>query len=143
MDNNNDFLIHVLKTIEYRFKIATAQNNPDFGDFKITTHTRSPKQIVNHMFELIDKTKRKIQIGDFKSPSPELLDFEGESKRFISGIHQLIRVLEEHSLDPEESKRLLQGPILDASTHVGQISMLNGIHGKPTPYESYYVAPIE
>jgi len=40
-------------------------------------------------------------------------------------------------------KRLLQGPILDMATHIGQLAMLNGLNGNPVPKESYYNADIE
>jgi hypothetical protein len=39
-------------------------------------------------------------------------------------------------------ERLLQGPIADALTHVGQIAMLRRLAGCPVKGESFFVADI-
>jgi hypothetical protein len=37
---------------------------------------------------------------------------------------------------------LLQGPVADALTHVGQLAMLRRLAGSPTRGENFYVAAI-
>ena len=39
-------------------------------------------------------------------------------------------------------ERLLQGPVADALTHVGQLAMLRRLAGCPIRGENYYVAAI-
>lgn len=39
-------------------------------------------------------------------------------------------------------EKLIQGPIGDALTHVGQIVMLRRVAGKPVRVESYFAAEI-
>ena len=39
-------------------------------------------------------------------------------------------------------ERLLQGPLADALTHVGQLAMLRRMAGCPTKGENFYVAEI-
>jgi hypothetical protein len=37
---------------------------------------------------------------------------------------------------------LMQGPVADALTHVGQLAMLRRLAGSPTRGESFYIAAI-
>jgi hypothetical protein len=40
-------------------------------------------------------------------------------------------------------EKLLQGPIADALTHVGQLAMLRRMAGASTPGENYFAAQVE
>jgi hypothetical protein len=138
----NEILIHCIKAINYRFTKATAGSRDNFGSFKISSHTRSPCEIINHMFDAT-KTRTMIMEGHFNCPSPETLDFSGESKRFITSLQDLLSAMNERELDIEVSKKLLQGPILDIATHIGQIAMLNGLNDNKIPKESFYSADLK
>jgi hypothetical protein len=143
MENHKHILIHAIKTIQYRFVKATHDSKEDFGVFKIGAHTRTPNQIINHMFDLAAKTKCMIKENHFNVPSPTLLDFSSEKERLLNELKELNLAIELYNLDLEVSKKLVQGPILDMATHIGQIAMLNGLHGNIIPKESYYNAQIE
>ncbi len=139
----NEILKHSIKAIEYRFIKAIAGSKNDFGTFKISEHTRCPNEIINHMFDLAAKTSTMIKEGHFNCPPPECLDFETEVSRFVSGLHQLMEVMDIYDIKPEIGKKLLQGPILDIAAHIGQIAMLNGLHGNKIGKENYYSAELE
>jgi hypothetical protein len=143
MQNHKQILIHAIKTIQYRFVKATHGSKEDFGVFKIGGHTRTPNQIINHMFDLAAKTKSMIKENHFNVTPPTLLDFNNERERLLNELNDLNFAIELCDLDLELCKKLLQGPILDMATHVGQIAMLNGLHGNMIPKESYYNAQIE
>jgi hypothetical protein len=134
----NEILQHSIKAIKYRFIKSTTGSKNNFGNFKISSHTRSPNEIINHMFDLVMKTKTMVSEGHFNCPAPELLDFEGESNRFLIGLTELEPVLTANEIDIEISKKLLQGPILDIAAHIGQIAMLNGLNDNKIQKESYY-----
>lgn len=135
-------LIHTVKAIRYRLTRAINGSNENFGDFKISEHTRSPNEIMNHMCDLATKTKVMIMHGNFDTQEPALLNFPGEKERLLNTLAELEHTLEACEMDIEISKRLLQGPLLDIATHIGQIAMLNGLHGNKIPKESYYDAVI-
>jgi hypothetical protein len=78
--------------------------------------------------------------GHFIISPPGLLDFEGGKERLVRGLQELREVMATTNIDIATAKKLLQGPILDITTHVGQIAMLNGLHGNKIPKESYYDA---
>ena len=40
-------------------------------------------------------------------------------------------------------EKILQGPLLDAFTHVGQLAMLRRMAGSPIPGESFWMADVK
>ncbi len=142
MDPNNQLLNHLIKTIQYRFMKATKGSKADFGLVKLDQHTRSPNEIIYHMCDLAVKTKCIIKDESFPTISYPLLDFTGEMNRFLDQLKELSFTVEEYTIDAVLCKKLLQGPISDIITHIGQIAMLNGLHGNKIMAESYYEADI-
>lgn len=138
METNNLLLIHAVKVIEYRFIKATNGSTKSFGDFKISEHTRTPTEIINHMFDLVAKTKSLIVDGHFNIAPIGLFDFEQEKERLLFGLRDLQTIIKTSEIDFEIIKKILQGPVMDITTHIGQIAMLNGLHGNKIPKESYY-----
>jgi hypothetical protein len=139
---NNEILIHALKAVNYRFIKATDGSKENFGSFKISAHTRSPSEIVNHMFDLVTKTQSMISEGHFNTTPPAVLDFTDECHRFVAALDALQSLMSETEIDIEVSKKLLQGPILDIASHIGQIAMLNGLKDNKISKVSYYSADL-
>lgn len=52
----NEYLRHTLATINYRFQKAVKDLENDIGDFKAGKGSRSPVQIINHMFCVLNAT---------------------------------------------------------------------------------------
>lgn len=142
MDPNNQLLNHLIKTIQYRFLKATKDSKADFGLVKLDQHTRSPNEIIHHMYDLTVKTKCIIKGEAYPTISYQSLDFTGEINRFLDQLKELSFTVERSTIDTVLCKKLLQGPISDIITHIGQIAMLNGLHGNKIPRESYYEADI-
>lgn len=142
MENFVEILIHSVKATRYRFTKATEGANATFGDYRVDEQARTPKEIVNHMYDLASKTKQMITTGNFNCPSPQMLGFLEEKKRFLNCLNELEATLLTATVSLATGKKLLQGPILDMATHVGQLAMLNGLSGNKVPRESYYNADI-
>ncbi|MFA5772911.1 MAG: hypothetical protein WC974_09300 [Thermoplasmata archaeon] len=138
----NELLRHTVATIGYRFQKAVTNSNENFGDFKIGKDTRTPNEIVNHMFDLLSKTKIFITEGRFDNIAPTRLDFNSEVERFHIELTNLDNAFSNNELDINYSKRLLQGPLLDIMCHVGQIAMLSGLNGNRIQAEDYSSATI-
>ena len=139
----NELLRHTLSTIGYRFQKAVNNSNENFGDFKIGKETRTPNEIVNHMFDLLSKTKIFVSEGRFDNAVPTKLDFNSEVERFHLKLGNLDNAFSSNELDINYSKRLLQGPLLDIMCHVGQIAMLSGLNGNRIQAEEYSSANIQ
>ena len=62
--------------------------------------------------------------------------------RFHEGLRHVSDALRDADLDPDTARRLLQGPLADAMTHVGQLAMLRRLAESPIAKESFYEADI-
>ena len=138
----NEYLRHTLATIKYRFQKSVKYRNAEFGDFTLGMGSRSTNEIINHMFAVLTATTTFILEERINKEPPEKLDLEKEIDRFNSGIKDLDEVLSKYELDINYSKKLLQGPLSDILTHIGQISMLSRLNNKPIEGEDFSSAPI-
>ncbi|MEB2778643.1 hypothetical protein SYJ56_25260 [Algoriphagus sp. D3-2-R+10] len=138
----NEFLRHTLATIGYRFQKAVSNSNEDFSDFKIGNNTRTPNEIICHMYEVLSATRIFILEEKRNKEQSEKLELGLEIDRFNSELKSLDNVLAIKELEINYSKRLLQGPFSDVLTHIGQISMLSGLNGNPIKGEDFSSASI-
>ena len=107
--SHNELIAHAIKAITYRFMKATGRSTENFGNYKMSSHTRSPNEILNHMYDLVVKTMTMLQEGHFNSSLPEVLDFESEHNRLIDGLQKLQKMIDTTLIEDEVSKRLLHG----------------------------------
>lgn len=138
----NEYLRHTLATIDYRFKKSVKYRNADFGEYSLGKESRSPNEIINHMYFVLSSTTIYIQEERIQKEEPKKLDLELEIERFNSEIKKLDKVLFINELDMNYSKRLLQGPLSDIITHIGQISMLSRLNNNPIEWEDFSSSPI-
>ena len=112
-----------------------------FADFQAAPGTRTPAQILAHMGDLFDWALSMAR-GQEKWHDSAPLAWEAEQHRFFASLKAFDDYL---AKDPEEvpRQRLFQGPVADALTHTGQISMLRRMAGFPVKGENYSRASIE
>jgi hypothetical protein len=68
-------------------------------------------------------------------------DWDTEVQRFFANLETIDRELDSPAFSGSLEK-LIQGPLADALTHVGQLAMLRGMAGSPVKPESYARAEI-
>ena len=134
---NNELLRHIISTIKYRFEKSVKGSNQTFGDFSLGKGSRSPNEIIKHMYDVIHSTRYFIEQGALPSKKAEQLSFESETKRFISELIKIDALLDHKALDINYSKRLIQGPFSDVLTHIGQIAMLQRLLDNPIIGEDF------
>jgi hypothetical protein len=139
---NNEYLRHTLSTIAYRFQKSVNKSNADFGDLSLGHGTRTPNEIINHMYQVLNATKAFIRKEDYINTNPEVLSLDQEIDRFNSGLLILDKVFSNKEIGVDISKRLLQGPLSDILTHIGQLSMMRRLNGSPIEKEDFSAAPI-
>jgi hypothetical protein len=64
-------------------------------------------------------------------------------ERFFTTVKEFDLYLASDAPLKQPIEKILQGPIADALTHVGQIVMLRRLAGKPIQEESYFTAEIK
>lgn len=134
---NNELLRHIISTIKYRFENSVKGSQPAFGDFSLGNGSRSPRQIINHMYDVIHSTRVFIEQETLPQGEISELSFEDEIKRFNTELDRIDQSLDHKPLHINYSKRLVQGPFSDVLTHIGQIAMLQRLVENPIHWEDF------
>jgi hypothetical protein len=132
---------HTIATIVYRGAKTLRDVPSDFGVFRINPKSRTPAEIVAHMGDLFDwaLTIAKGQ-GVWHSSPPQV--WNREVDRFYASVKEFDTYLAGPSTIACPLEKLIQGPIADAITHVGQLAMLRHLFGAPIRGENYFIADI-
>jgi len=139
----NEYLRHTLATIEYRFQKSVKYAGDDFGDFTIGKGSRTPIEIINHMYQVLNGTRIYILEERRQKGIHEKINLKLEIDRFSAELKNLDKVFSQKELEMKYSKRLFQGPLSDILTHIGQISMLSRLNNNPIEGEDFSAALIE
>ena len=135
-------LRYMIATLAYRAAKTLRDAPPGFGDFKNGSSTRTPCQIVAHMGDLMGWGLRMTD-GDKSWRAEGSADWEREVRRFFDGLAALDEAIAARDPTRYPADKLIQGPVADALTHVGQLAMLRGAAGAPVRPESYARAEIQ
>jgi hypothetical protein len=140
-DIPRELLRHTLATVAYRGAKAVRGAPAGFALFKAGSSSRTPGQILAHVCDLFDWALHLCQ-GRHVWTDTEPAAWHADVARF----HEAMRALDAFlaSEDPlhVSPERLFQGPIADALTHVGQITLLRRMAGTPVRGENYLKAEI-
>jgi len=139
----NEFLRHIIATIKYRFDKSVVDSKENFGEFDLGKGSRTPVEIINHMYHVLYSTRIFLEEKRFNDKQSEKLSLQKEIKRFNSELINVDRALDVNELPINYSKRLLQGPFSDILTHIGQISMMQRLNDKSIDAEDFSAASIE
>lgn len=132
---------HLAATLAYRAAKVLRDVPAGFGQTAIGLSTRRPVLIVAHMADLMSwgvslargESVWKAEGGD---------DWNVEVERFFAQLAKLDQALAADGPFTGSLETLIQAPLADALTHVGQIAMLRGMAGAPIRPESYARAEI-
>ena len=140
MDGKREMLRHFLASLAYRTQKALRAAPGGFSEFRVAPDVRSPRELVRHMTSVLGYARTFFIGGEFR---PSLLPtMEEELTRF----HDVLESLSEHFASSDFSRmspeRFLQGPLSDAMSHAGQLSMLRRLFDAPVPPENFIMADI-
>src|SRR5581483_645646 len=139
-DPKRELLRHAVATLAYR-GAKTIRNAPEnFGDFNDAG--RTPGKILAHLGDLIDWAL-SMAAGTSKWNESQPVLWDKETERFFASLRKFDDYLASENPLQCPLERLLQGPIADALTHVGQLAMLRRMAGASIPGENYFAAQVE
>ena len=138
----NELLRHIISTIKYRFEKSINGSQQAFSDFNLGKGSRSPKEIVHHMNDVIYYARVLIEQKSLPQKN-EKLSFENEIERFNIELSTVDQLLDNQDLDINLSKRLFQGPFSDILTHIGQLAMLQRLVDNPIEGEDFSKSKIK
>ena len=139
MDEKRELLRHTLATLAYRTARALDGAPDHFAGF--AGAGRMPVQILAHMGDLLDWSLTAA-VGKERWHMAQPAVWKEEQQRFFQSLGALDAFLASGGPIQVPIERLMQGPITDAFTHVGQLAMLRRLSGSPTRGENFYVAAI-
>jgi hypothetical protein len=141
MITDKTLLRHLVATLAYRAAKVLRDVPAGFAEFSVRPKARAPVQIVAHMADLMGWAVRMAE-GEYLWRAEGTSDWDTEIRRFFDGLAALDRILASGAPPGNAPELLIQGPLADALTHVGQLAMLRGAAGAPVRPESYARAEI-
>ena len=140
MDEKRELLRHALATVAYRAARALEGAPDHFAGF--AGAGRMPVQILAHMGDLFEWAL-SAAIGQERWQATQPRVWAEEKQRFFQSLQSFDAFLATGGALHAPVEQLLQGPVADALTHVGQLAMLRRLSGSPTRGESFYAAEIK
>ena len=128
-------------TLAYRAAKVLRDVPPDFAHRSFGDSTRRPIHILSHIGDLMSWGVSMASGGKEWKPAGSD-DWNTEVHRFFSGLAAFDAALGAEGDFKGSIDKLIQGPLADALTHVGQLAMLRGMAGAPVRPESYARAVI-
>ena len=139
-DPQRQLLRHLIATLAYRTAKTLRDAPAGFADFQAPGGAKTPVRVLAHMGDLFDWALGMVQ-GRKEWHEATPLAWELESARFFGSLQAFDDFLASDA--PLQSvERLLQGPIVDALTHTGQIAMLRRQAGSPIRAEAFFISQI-
>lgn len=130
-DEKRELLRHALATLAYRGGKAITGVPDGFSSFRVNDSTiRTPGQILAHIGDLLDWALSIAQSRRTWIDSPAQA-WEKDVERFFKAIGAFDNYLASDKELGSSAEKLFQGPIADALTHVGQISILRRWRARP------------
>jgi hypothetical protein len=142
MDENRAMLRHFLAAIAYRAQKSLRGAPEGYSKFRAARGARTPHEIVWHMTNVLGYARTLFTGGEWRPSRLEC--FEDEVRRLHETLDSLGGYLDRgEALLGTTPERLLQGPLSDAMTHVGQLALLRRLAGSPVPPENFLKATID
>lgn len=140
-DSELELFRHTLATLAYRAAKGVGNAPEHFADFRGGEGLRTPIQILAHMGDLFDWALSIAQ-GKQAWQNSKPLPWDKEVERFFGALQKFDEFLASGAAVEPPLRKLFQGPVADALTHVGQIAILRRMAGAPIKGENYYKAEI-
>ena len=136
-------LRHFLAAIAYRTQKALRGAPENYPDFSAGHQLRTPVEILRHMTSVLGYARTFFVGGTYPFRPDPLPTFADEQERFHDMLGALDVLLEQGAIANElTDDQLLQGPLADVMTHVGQLALLRRLAGAPIPPENFIHATV-
>ena len=132
---------HSVATVAYRGGKAVRNAPAGFAEFRGCPSGRTAGRILAHIGDLFDWALSIAQ-GAQRWNDSKPLPWDKEIERFFAALKRFDDYLASPEPLNETPEKLLQAPIADALTHIGQIAMLRRMADSPIKGEGYFTAEI-
>jgi hypothetical protein len=136
-----ELLRHAVATLAYRASKAIRDAPPELSTFRVGDVTRTPVQLVAHLGDLFEWALSMAE-GQQRWHVATPGTWEDESARFFAALARFDEYLASDRPLGTRVEKLMQGPVADGLTHVGQIMMLRRLANSPVRSENFAIADI-
>lgn len=140
-DVKREVLRHVVATVVYRCGVAVSGAAEEFAAFRVGEEARTPGEILAHVGDLLEGSLYLLK-GELVYLNSSPLPWGEGVSRFFSAAKQLDSYLASDAPLACPVEKLIQGPVGDALTHVGQLVLMRRLAGSPVRAASYFNAEI-
>ena len=122
---------HLLAAIAFRFHAATSGAPATFRDFDPGRGARSPRALLTHCVQVLRLARSSFEPGvDVDEPVRAAWTFD----ELVSEFHAELGRLDAHFVAGAPTHewtlpQLVQGPLADVLTHIGQLTMMRRLAG--------------
>ena len=148
-EGKNKLVRHLLATLVYRTTKIIHDAPENYPNTSIGNNVRTPEKILVHINSLIQLSNRfwsphkPTSIANHRKQSSKK-GWEMEVELFYQLAAQFDETLSTYTTPRKYSpEKILQGPLMDAFTHVGQLALLRRMAGSPIKGESYWMADVK
>ena len=141
IDEKRELFRHLLATVAFRARVALADAPAEFAAFKLGENVRTPAEILAHMGDLLEGTLFLLK-GEMVYINSAPLRWTEETDRLFNAARALDAYLAADAPLAQPLEKVMQGPLADALTHIGQIVILRRAAGSPIRPEPYFTAEI-
>lgn len=138
---SDTWLRHTIATLAYRAEKALREAPPGFSGVRASPHSRSALGLVAHLGDLMEWGERMAR-GEMRWQAVPQSSWHDAIDRFFHALAAFDAAVADSPYDPRRHEILFQGPVADALSHVGQLTLMRGIAGSPVRPESYARARI-
>ncbi|MBK6939625.1 MAG: hypothetical protein IPH13_05350 [Planctomycetes bacterium] len=136
-------LRHLIASIGYRASRALLDAPKEFGTFEPGAGAGSPLRVLAHVNAVLGAAHARL-VG-IEVVQTDAADWRTELDRTFVLLERIdAAVADGRASADSQWMPLLQGPLTDVLTHIGQLAMLRRLAGRPVATgSSYALAPIE
>jgi len=140
MSAKEEILRHYLASIAYHATKAIKGAPENYPELNIGKDIRTPRRILHHVTGVLSYAHSFFEHYD--TTYFEHKPWDEEVRYFYETLSKLDESLQEKEPREVSEEQLLQGPLSDAMTHIGQLLMLRRMAGSPVPSENFIYADI-
>jgi hypothetical protein len=140
MSDKSEMLRHFLASIAYRATKAIKHAPDTYPTFSLGKGVKTPLRILHHITGVL--TYAHSFFEHYETTRFEVKSWDAEINEFYSILSKLDVSIQERNPNKVTEEQLLQGPLSDAMTHIGQLSMLRRMVDSPIPSENFIFAAI-
>ncbi|MCU6708091.1 hypothetical protein M6D81_05140 [Paenibacillus sp. J5C_2022] len=135
-------LRHYVATLGYRGSQALHAAPDYFAWFNAGHGVRSPVELLSHTAVVLEYARARL--AEDERECWEVETWEAETERFYLTLERLDEALLHGAKQADDNtmRQMIQGPLADAMTHIGQLTMLRRLAGAPVPQGGFVEADV-